>query len=163
MAPRKSMLDKMMTQIQNEFARDFVRQNRRRKKEEAKAKRADRKGSPRRVMQPVPEPTIHDPVAESSGYDFLTIEALIKDGVLQELNRLCLHPQGKELVVLERPDGALYIAGIIDCGDDPEAASFTEGVDKKKVDKVARNIAKHYSSRFKLFGNPVQPVKARRR
>ena len=156
MTERKSVGEKLMTQLNNSLVRSAVRRIETRLRKDERRRRT-------RTLKTDYEPVEVDVVADSSGYDFLPVAGLIKSGDLQELNRNWLHPQGKELVVLERPDGSLYIAGIIDCGDNPDDASFQNGVDKSKVSRVARNFAKHYAARFKKFGNPVQPVRARRK
>lgn len=156
MKEQKSAREKIVSQLNNSLVRAAVRRIETRLRKDERRRKT-------RTLKAKHKPVEVDEVAEASGYDFLPVADLLKSGDLQELNRNWLHPQGNELVVLKKPDGTLYIAGIIDCGDNPDDASFPNGVDKAKVAKVARNFAKHYASRFKKFGNPVQPVRARRK
>jgi hypothetical protein len=82
-------------------------------------------------------------------------------GLLQEINRLILHPIGLALRVNQTDKGKETLDCVIDCRDDIEGICFMDlsGEDSKlKSEKVAELLLSKKDCREKIFGWHIQPI-----
>lgn len=78
-------------------------------------------------------------------------------GLLQEINRLILHPAGLAMEMTINADGTMAFSGCWDYRDDPEGIYFGPGmIDPAKVAKVNQLIAQHADQRTAFLGVIVQ-------
>lgn len=79
-------------------------------------------------------------------------------GLLQEVNRVFLHPKGLALEVVLDDDGAERFGQVWDWRDDPEGIVFADAPDPDKAATVAALGSAKAEARMKSFGFIVQPV-----
>jgi len=80
-------------------------------------------------------------------------------GLLQEMNRLFLHPMGLALEVIIDDDGTERFGGVWDFRDDPEGMTFSEEIlSFEKAQAVAALFDAKASTRKEKFGWHVQPI-----
>ena len=86
----------------------------------------------------------------------MSIREFREVGLLQELNRLFLHPLGLALeVIIDNETGVVAFGGIWQT-DDPEGIVF-ETIDADKVKRVRELSESMATSRFQALGYIVQP------
>jgi hypothetical protein len=94
----------------------------------------------------------------------MSVEEFHELGLLQEINRLFLHPRGLALEVTKREDGTMYVSGIWDYREDPEGILFADGVlakpaAREKAKRVEALRLSHLIEREHLLGGThIQPI-----
>jgi hypothetical protein len=88
---------------------------------------------------------------------FLTVEEFVELGLLQEVNRLLLHPRGIALSVTKSDEGQYSFGQVWDYRDDPEGLIFGD-VDADKVARFAQLFKDKAPARQRELGYIVQPV-----
>lgn len=91
----------------------------------------------------------------------MEIAEFIRLGLLQEVNRLFLHPRGLALEVVIDKDGSARLGGIWDYRSDPEGMAFDDGMlSSSKALTVAVMRASKLQARRKMLGEDdgIQPV-----
>lgn len=83
-------------------------------------------------------------------------------GLLQELNRLFLHPRGLALEVVIDGDQVEF-GGVWDYREDPEGIIFGDSMldddeSRERAKRVSEMLEDHREAREKLLGSVVQPV-----
>ena len=79
-------------------------------------------------------------------------------GLLQEMNRLFLHPMGLALETIIEEDGSEHFGGVGDYRDDPEGMAFSEGtISTEKAQNVSTMFEKKAPIRKEILGWHVQP------
>lgn len=83
-------------------------------------------------------------------------------GLVQEINRLFLHPRGLALeVIVDEEDSTERLGGIWDYRDDPEGMAFGDDmISRRKARTVSVMLMAKMPAREKLFGvcGGIQPV-----
>lgn len=84
-------------------------------------------------------------------------------GLLQEVNRLLLHPMGLALEVVVEEDGSYRFGDIWDYMDDPEGLVFGDSTAeseafKEKAERVNKMFEEKRAKREKNLGWHIQPV-----
>jgi hypothetical protein len=78
-------------------------------------------------------------------------------GLVQEMNRMFLHPMGLALEVVIEEDGTEKFGEIWDCRDDPEGIRFAPGViSSEKVGRVREMFRSKFDVRKAKFGSNIQ-------
>jgi hypothetical protein len=95
---------------------------------------------------------------EVKGY--IDVKEFYELGLIQEINRLILHPMGMALSVTVYDDGEVKMSDILDFRGDPEGIIFADpDVDMvKKAKRVEVLFNKKKKQRMKKLGYHVQPV-----
>lgn len=89
----------------------------------------------------------------------MEVKEFVDLGLLQEINRLLLHPMGLALSVMVEEDGSAAFHKIIDVRDNPEGTIFGDKViDVKKVQKVNEMLEAKKDDRIQRFGWHIQPL-----
>lgn len=92
----------------------------------------------------------------------MPLDEFVKEGLLQEVNRLFFHPRGLALTFeRDKITGKnVRIKGIQTCGDDPEGFVFTnwEPEDYERRDKVEDRHMRYARARLHKLGFDVQGV-----
>lgn len=88
---------------------------------------------------------------------YIPIDEFCALGLLQEINRLLLHPLGLALEVTVEDDGTERISGVADYRDDPEGCAFGE-VSRHKAERVALLLDARSEAREAALGYVVQPL-----
>lgn len=94
----------------------------------------------------------------------MSVKEFMELGLLQEVNRLLLHPMGLALEVTEDLDtGKCHISGVWDYRDDPEGLIFGEDIAKseafkEKYKRVEDMFLSKRDERVKNLGWHIQPV-----
>ena len=95
---------------------------------------------------------------KTDGIKRMDIKEFRDIGLLQELNRMFLHPLGLALEVTVDDRGNHALGGIWDYRDDPEGMLFGDSdIDAQKADEIAQFIAKKHRERQSVLGFIVQP------
>lgn len=91
-------------------------------------------------------------------------------GLLQEVNRLFLHPRGLALEIVAEPDGSERFGEVWDYRSDPEGIAFADAMleDEEsfcRAERAARLFDHHVEARRMLFGthDGIQPLPPARR
>lgn len=94
---------------------------------------------------------------------YLDISEFRKLGLLQEINRIMLHPMGLALEVRRNSDGKEYISGVQDQRTNPAGYLYADGVlddDSYLKSQLVKAMYRRFmKARRRLFGWQVQPVK----
>lgn len=92
----------------------------------------------------------------------IDLNEFVKNGYLQEANRLFFHPLGLALEVIVDGSGNVEkIGGIWDYTDDPEGMFFYDASDiefKRKSEFVKTQMDKISVNRLQKYGFNIQPV-----
>ncbi len=97
---------------------------------------------------------------KSNDIPMLDVAEFRRLGLLQEINRLFLHPRGLALEVVIDDDGTEKLGGIWDYRNDPEGMAFGDNmISRRKVCTVKVMLMVKMSAREKLFGmcGGIQP------
>jgi len=87
----------------------------------------------------------------------MTVAEFRRLGLLQELNRLFLHPRGLALEVVLEDGGTERFGGVWDYRDDPEGMAFAPGViDPEKSHRVRAMLDERSAARQEALGFVVQ-------
>ena len=93
--------------------------------------------------------------------NYMDIKEFRKEGYLQEINRLFLHPMGLALEVKRDSDGNEILSGVWDCRHDNEGIAFTDN-DSSDFIRRAKSIETIYQNRLKRriknLGYGIQPI-----
>lgn len=82
-------------------------------------------------------------------------------GLLQEVNRLLLHPRGLALEIIIDDDGTEHFGGVWDYRDDPEGMAFADNMISPRAASYAQSLFNNrLTERRRLFGtlDGIQPV-----
>lgn len=91
----------------------------------------------------------------------LSLEEALDLGIIQEINRLLLHPAGFAMFLETDSGGRLRIGGIYDGREDPEGWIFAEvdpAVYKRRADAAAGLIKAREAARKARYGWVIQPT-----
>ena len=94
----------------------------------------------------------------------MTLKEFYDLGLVQELNRLFLHPMGLALAVkIDEEKGTVEFDSIWDYRDDPEGMVFSEDTintdgARLKEETIKGMLDGKWDLRFKNFGWQIQPV-----
>lgn len=89
----------------------------------------------------------------------MSIKEFRELGLLQEINRLFLHPMGLALATIN-DSGKERLSGVWDYRDDPEGLRFEEGIIcKDKADRVKALFESKRAEREKTLGSHIQEIK----
>jgi len=92
---------------------------------------------------------------------YMSIKEFRELGLLQELNRLFLHPCGLALEIVQNEDGTEQFGGVWDYRDDPIGMEFGAGmIDRDKADRVAALQEAKFDARAKRYDrfHNCQPI-----
>jgi hypothetical protein len=92
---------------------------------------------------------------------YIDITEFRRLGLLQEVNRLFLHPRGLALEVVVDDDGTERFGGVWDYRDDPEGMGFADNMISPASAITAQTLFdEHLAARQQLFGPPdgIQPI-----
>jgi hypothetical protein len=93
---------------------------------------------------------------------YMDINEFREIGLLQEINRLFLHPRGLALEVGFNEDGSSFLSGVWDYRDDPEGITYGNvNLNPTKAKYVQDLLDSKVNTRLKNFGYIIQPLYAK--
>lgn len=101
---------------------------------------------------------VHTSMVAQASPKLMTVDEFIELGLLQEVNRLVLHPMGLAISAVIPDDGSpARFESILDYRDDPVGMIF-EKVDAIKSDRVEQMHQEKSGARMKDLGYHIQPA-----
>jgi len=97
----------------------------------------------------------------------MAVNEFLELGVLQEVNRLLLHPMGLAIeVIVDDKDDSVVFGGVWDYREDPEGMIFGDDISEsdewdKKIARVSDLFERKRKEREKIFGWHIQPIKSK--
>jgi hypothetical protein len=91
----------------------------------------------------------------------MNIKEFREMGLLQEINRLFLHPIGLALEITLDETKKEILSGIWDYRNDPEGILFAKGlINPEKIQRIKKFIDKQHKKRKKTIGYVIQTEKS---